>query len=80
MFNSLVEEIGEENFIQVITDNGSNYVLASKLLEEKRPQLDTLCCHCMDLMLEDIAKLSLIKKTIQRGVSLMTLSMVILVP
>ena len=72
MLDSLVEEIREENVIQVIIDNGSNYVLAGKLLEEKRPHLYwTLCvAHCIDLMLEDIGKLPLIKKTIQRGVSL----------
>jgi len=37
--NSLVEEIREENFVQVITDNWSNYVLAGKLLKEKRTHL-----------------------------------------
>jgi len=35
MLDSLVEEIREENVVQVITDNGSNYVLAGKLLQEK---------------------------------------------
>ena len=47
-------------------------MLASKLLEEKRPHLYCTPCaaHCIDLMLEDIGKLPLIKKTIQRGVSL----------
>jgi len=36
MLDSLAEEIGEEHVVQVITNNGNNYVLASKLLEEKR--------------------------------------------
>ena len=78
----LVEEIREENVVQVITDNGSNYVLAGKLLEEKRPHLYWTPCaaHCIDLMLEDIGKLPLIKKTIQRGISLVGLSIAILVP
>jgi len=72
MFDSLVEEIGEENVVQVIRDNGSNFVLAGKLLEEKRLNLYWTPCaaHCIDLMLEDIGKLSLIKQTIQRGISL----------
>jgi len=67
-----VEEIGEENVIQVITDNRINYVLADKLLEEKRPHLYWTPCvaHCIDLMLENIEKLPLIKKTIQREVNL----------
>jgi len=69
MVDSLVD--GEENVVQVITDNGSNYVLAGKLLQEKRSYLywTPYAAHCIDLMFEDIGKLPLIKKTIQRGVS-----------
>lgn len=37
--DSLLEEIEEEKIVQVITDNGSNNVLAGKILEEKRPYL-----------------------------------------
>jgi len=72
MLDSLVEEIGEENVVQVITNNGSNYVLVDKLLEEKRPHLYWTPCaaHCKDLMVEDIEKLPLIKKTILKGVRL----------
>jgi len=66
MLDSLVEEIGEENVFQLIIDNGNNYVLVGKLLEEKMPHLYWTPCvaHCIDLMLEDIGKLPLIKKTI----------------
>ena len=72
MLDALVEDIGEENVIQVITDNGSNYVFVGRLLEAKRPNLYWTPCaaHCIDLMLEDIGKIPLIKKTIQRGVNL----------
>ncbi|WOL07425.1 hypothetical protein Cni_G16166 [Canna indica] len=70
--DSLVEEIGEDKVVQVITDNGSNYVLAGKMLEEKRPHLYWTPCaaHCVDLMLEDIGKIPSIKKTIQRAIFL----------
>jgi len=69
--DSLVEEIGEENVVQVITNNGINYVLVGKLLEKKNTHLYWTPCaaHCIDLMLEDIWELPLIKKTTQRGVS-----------
>ena len=30
LLDSFVEEIGEKNVIQVVTDNGSNYVLAGE--------------------------------------------------
>ena len=72
LLDAVVEEIREENIIQVVTDNGSNYVLAGKLLEEKRPKIYWTPCaaHCIDLMLEDIGKIPKIKKTIQRAISL----------
>ncbi|XP_057791194.1 uncharacterized protein LOC131008327 [Salvia miltiorrhiza] len=70
LLDELVEEIGEENVVQVLTDNGSNYVAAGKMLMEKRRHLYWTPCaaHCIDLMLEDIGKLPQIKTTIQRGV------------
>lgn len=44
LLDAIVEEVGEENVVQVVTDNGSNYVLAGKLLEDKRKHLmDSLC-------------------------------------
>ncbi|KAL2328047.1 hypothetical protein Fmac_021474 [Flemingia macrophylla] len=72
LLDSIVDEIGEENVVQVITDNGSNYVLAGRLLEEKRKKIYWTPCaaHCIDLMLEDIGKMPNIKKTIQRAISL----------
>jgi len=75
MPDALVEEIGEENVVQVITDNGSNYVSAGKLLEAKIHNIYwTLCAaQCINLMLEDIRKIHLIKNIIQRGVSLVGL-------
>ena len=37
LLNAFVEQIGEANVVQVVSDNGSNYVLAVKLLEAKGP-------------------------------------------
>ena len=56
MLDSLVEEVGEENVVQVITDSASAYVLASSKLENKRPRLYWSPCasHLIDLMLQDI--------------------------
>ncbi|RDX74430.1 hypothetical protein CR513_45826, partial [Mucuna pruriens] len=60
LLNSFVEEIGEKNVIQVVTDNGSNYVMAGKLLQATRTKLFWTPCaaHCLDLMLEDIGKIA----------------------
>lgn len=74
LLNSFVDELGERNVVQLITDNGSNYVLAGKMLmQNKRHIFWTPCAaHCIDLMLEDIGKIPKIKKTIQRGCCLTT--------
>ncbi|XP_077229525.1 uncharacterized protein LOC143862371 [Tasmannia lanceolata] len=59
LLDSVVEEVGEENVVQVITDSAAAYVRAGELLMEKRKKLIWSPCaaHCIDLMLEDIGKL-----------------------
>ena len=58
--DDVVEEIGEENVVQAITDNASNYVNAGMRLKEKRIRLWRTPCaaHCIDLMFEDIGKVN----------------------
>ncbi|GKU88834.1 hypothetical protein SLEP1_g3051 [Rubroshorea leprosula] len=72
LLDAFVERIGEKNVIQVVTDNGSNYVLAGKLLQAKRKNLFWTPCaaHCVDLILEDIGKLPIIKRTLERAIFL----------
>ncbi|RVX18236.1 hypothetical protein CK203_006329 [Vitis vinifera] len=67
--DEVVEEIGEENVVQVITDNASNYVNAGMRLMEKRSRLWWTPCaaHCIDLMLEDIGKLNVHATTLSRA-------------
>lgn len=36
MFDDTVEKVGEDNVVQVVTDNGANYKAAGELLMEKR--------------------------------------------
>lgn len=59
LLDSLVEEIGEENVVQVVTDSASAYVAVGELLMEKRKKLFWSPCaaHCIDNMLEDIGEL-----------------------
>ena len=45
--DGVVEEIGEENVVQAITDNAPNYVNAGmRLMEKKKKKIvvDFLCC------------------------------------
>ena len=70
MIDDVVEEVGEENVIQVVTDNATNYKAAGEMLMEKRKKLYWTPCaaHCIDLMLEDFEKkLELHKATISKG-------------
>lgn len=75
MIDDVVEEIGEENVVQVVTDNAANYKAAGELLMEKRPHLYWTPCaaHCIDLMLEDFEKkIPLHTDTISKGKKITT--------
>ncbi|KAL7588906.1 uncharacterized protein LOC111917557 [Lactuca sativa] len=58
VLDKMVEEIGEKNVVQVVTDNASANVKVGKLLEAKIPILYWTPCaaHYIDLMLEFIGK------------------------
>ncbi|XP_042466180.1 uncharacterized protein LOC122048713 [Zingiber officinale] len=58
MLDDVVEKVGEENVVQIVSDNAANYKAAGKLLMEKRKNLFWTPCaaHCLDLMLEDFNK------------------------
>eukprot|EP00253_Pinus_taeda_P014300 PITA_14300 len=72
LLDKVVEEMGVANVVQVITNNASNYVLASKLLEEKHKTIFWTPCdaHCIDLMLEDIGKLEWVKNIVDHAKSI----------
>ncbi|KAL5149633.1 hypothetical protein HKD37_13G036419 [Glycine soja] len=72
LLDSFVGEIGEKNVIQVVMDNGSNYVLTGKILQVMRPKIFWTPCaaHCLDLIPEDIEKIPKVKRVIQRGIKL----------
>ena len=70
MIDEVVEEVGEENVVQIVTDNAVNYKDVGALLMAKRARLYwTLCAaHCIDLMLEDFEKkLPVHHETIAKG-------------
>ena len=69
LLDEIIQEVGEQNVVQVITDNASNYVLAGKMLESKYNTIFWTPCaaHCIDLMLEDIGKVEWVKNTVEHG-------------
>ena len=58
LLNEVIEEIGADCVVQVVTDNAANMKAAGMLLMKQRPRIFWSPCaaHCLDLMLEDIAK------------------------
>ncbi|CAN0918385.1 hypothetical protein LINGRAHAP2_LOCUS30839 [Linum grandiflorum] len=70
MLDNVVEKVGEDKVIQIVTDNASAYKAAGKRLMEKRKHLYWTPCaaHCLDLMLEDFDKrLNVHKATIEKA-------------
>ena len=54
----MVDEIGPENVVHAVTDNGSNYKKACKELREVYEHIAWTPClaHTVNLMLKDIAR------------------------
>ncbi|KAL6520317.1 hypothetical protein OROMI_032497 [Orobanche minor] len=67
--DEVIDEVGENNVIQIITDNASNCKNAGKRIMEARKSLWWTPCaaHCIDLMLEDIAKLKIFEEAIENA-------------
>ncbi|XP_059645586.1 uncharacterized protein LOC132287100 [Cornus florida] len=72
LLNKFVNRIRVANVIQVVTDSESSNKYAGRMLEKEHPHLYWTPCaaHCLDLMLEDIGKISSISRTMQRAVEL----------
>ncbi|XP_043813655.1 uncharacterized protein LOC122723833 isoform X2 [Manihot esculenta] len=66
IMKEVVEEIGPQKVVQVVTDNEAAIKLGGKKLMEKFPNLYLTVCsaHCIDLILEDIGKKKSVKKII----------------
>ena len=65
LLKDVIKEVGETNVVQIVTDNGSAFVKAGKLLMKKYNLYWTLCAaHCIDLMFEDIAKRATVSELI----------------
>ncbi|KAH7437245.1 hypothetical protein KP509_05G061800 [Ceratopteris richardii] len=69
-----IEEVGAKNVVQVVTDNASNCRHMGKLLEEEYKHIVWTPCatHCLDLLMEDIGKLSWVKACTQKASSMVT--------
>ncbi|KDP28006.1 hypothetical protein JCGZ_19086 [Jatropha curcas] len=69
LLDKVVEEMGEENVVQVITENTPSYKAAGKMLQEKRSSLFWTPCatYCIDQMLEDFLKIKCVGECMEKG-------------
>ncbi|XP_034707021.1 uncharacterized protein LOC117930476 [Vitis riparia] len=57
LLKDVIKEVGKQNVVKIVTDNGSEFVKAGKLLMKKYNLYWTPCvAHCIDLMFEDTSK------------------------
>ncbi|CAH1443591.1 unnamed protein product [Lactuca virosa] len=66
---SCIQQVGPENVVQVVTDNATNNMGATKLLKEKISSIFWTSCvtHTINLMLEGIGALPMFKKSLDQA-------------
>ena len=68
LLKDVIKEVEEANVVQIVTDNGSAFVKAGKLLMKKYNLYWTPCAaHCIDLMFEDIGQRDTVAQLIGNG-------------
>lgn len=72
LLKQVVEEVGVEHVLQVITDNTEKLIVAGKRLMDTIPTLYWVPCvaHCINLILEDFGKLEWINSIIEQARSI----------
>ncbi|ERN13837.1 hypothetical protein AMTR_s00049p00224390 [Amborella trichopoda] len=69
LYDHIVEEVGDKHVVQFITDNARACVFAgSKLIEKMKHLVWTPCAaHNIDLMLEEIGEIKIVKETLEEA-------------
>ncbi|KAI0514260.1 hypothetical protein KFK09_010295 [Dendrobium nobile] len=69
LLDSVIREIGEENVVQIITDNATNYACAAGLLLKRYPSLFWSPCasYCIEKMLEDISEMEWVCEVLEEA-------------
>jgi hypothetical protein len=75
MMDAIVEEVGEENVVQIVTDSTPYFKAAGDMLMKKRTRLYWTPCatHCIEIMLEDYEKkIPIYEEIIKKGKKITT--------
>ncbi|GAV89272.1 DUF659 domain-containing protein [Cephalotus follicularis] len=72
LFEEVVLWIGPSNIIHIVTDNGSNYTVAGRLLCDKYESITWSPCvaYCLNLVLKDISEMDHIVSLAKRAFEL----------
>ncbi|XP_052177542.1 uncharacterized protein LOC127791597 [Diospyros lotus] len=63
LFAEIVEFVGPNNVVHIVTDNGANYKAAGRKLSERYPTIRWSPCaaHCINLIMKDMLKMNDVK-------------------
>jgi hypothetical protein len=69
IFKEAILEAGEQNVVQIITDNASNCVGVGKMIMDKykKKYWTPSVAHCLDSLLHDLAKFPWINEVVRKG-------------
>ncbi|XP_039134542.1 uncharacterized protein LOC120271927 [Dioscorea cayenensis subsp. rotundata] len=69
LFMEIIEWVGPDNVVHLVTDNASNYVAAGRLIHEKYDHIYWSPCavHCLNLILKDIGKRDHVAELVSRA-------------
>ncbi|XP_039118856.1 uncharacterized protein LOC120254989 [Dioscorea cayenensis subsp. rotundata] len=69
LFMEIIEWVGLDNVVHLVTDNVSNYVAAGRLIHEKYDHIYWSPCaaHCLNLILKDIGKRDHVAELVSRA-------------
>ena len=65
----IIDEVGVENVVQIVTDNVANCKLAGHLVEQVHPHIFWTPCatHCINLLFKDLALIGWMDQAICEG-------------
>ena len=69
LFDEIIELVGPNNIVHMVTDNAVNYVAARRLISQKYKHINWSPCatHCLNLIFKDICKLDCVAELTRRA-------------
>ncbi|KAI4353036.1 hypothetical protein L6164_002014 [Bauhinia variegata] len=82
IFKEVVQWVGPQNVLHIVTDNAANYAAAGRRLEAEFPSLYWSHCagHCINLMLQDFGKLDEVSQIVSHASNITNTYAIIIMP